>query len=97
MLFSKLRKDKLHFPSSYHAPLLLTEGQVTLLLLLLPPGYGRTSYISPLANTPPPLVMEGQVTFLLLLQHPLITEGQVTVKPYGLSVGQIWPPNPSVI
>ena len=74
----------------------IMEGQVTFPFLLTPPGYERTSYISPPANTPP-LVTEGQVTFLLLLQHPLITEGQVTVKPYGLSVGQIWPPNPSVI
>ena len=82
----------------------ITEGQVTFQLLppcpstpscLLPPGYGRKSYISPPAKTPP-LITEGQDTFLLLLQHPLIREGQVTVKPYGLSVGQIWPTNPSL-
>ena len=35
---------------------------------------------------PPPLIAEGHVTFPLL-----ITVGQVTVKTYCLSLGQIWP------
>ena len=35
--------------------------------------------------------MEGQVTFPFMLQNPLIREGEVTVKPYNLSLGQIWP------
>ena len=53
----------------------IMEGQVTFPLLL----------------PQPPLIMEGQVTFPFMLQHPLITEGQVKVKTYCLSLGQIWP------
>ena len=46
----------------------IMEGQVTFPFLLPPPGYRRTSYISPPATTP--LVTEGQVTFPLLLPPP---------------------------
>ena len=100
-----LRKDKLHFPSSYHTHL-STEGRVTFTLQLQPPSdYGRASYIyhSATASTGlqkdklhfpssyhTHLVMEGQVIFSLLLHHPLIAE--VTVKPWCIPVGQNWPP-----
>ena len=38
------------------------------------------------------MITEGHITFLCLLLHPLIMEGQVTVKPYCLYLGQIWAP-----
>ena len=68
----------------------ITEGQVTFPLLLPQPSdYGRTSYISSPATTPP-LITEGQVTYPLMQQYPLILEEQVTVKHYCLSLSQIW-------
>ena len=75
MFVNTLQKEKLHFLSCYPLNPLITEGQVTFPLLL----------------PQPPLIMEGQVTFPFMLQHPLIMEGQVKVKPHCLSVGQIWP------
>ena len=84
------RRTSFTFPPAT-TPHLITARQITIPLLLPPPSdYGKTSYISSPATTPP-LITEGQVTLPFMLQHPLITEGQVKVKPYCLSLGQIWP------
>ena len=84
---------------SHHTSLIM-EGHVTFPLLLPhPPDYRWTSYISLLLQQPPPhaKLQMDKIHFPSCCNIPwsLIVEGQVTVKPYCLSLGQIWPPNSS--